>query len=73
MNEPEGTIDLTAEEMMDQASGWILIATNDDTVAVMGDLEGLVAGPALAIADRMNQIGNDILTSVKESMPNDQG
>ena len=73
MNEPEGTIDLTAEEMMDQASGWILIATNDDTVAVMGDLEDLVAGPALAMADRMNQVAESILISVKESMPNDQG
>ena len=73
MNEPEGTIDLTAEEMMDQSSGWILIATNDDTVAVMGDLEDLVAGPALAIADRMNQVAESILISVKESMPNDQG
>ena len=61
----DGTIELTPDELIDQATGWILFATNDTTVAVCGNMD-CSGNAALMMAEKLAESAEALLKQMED-------
>ena len=63
--EPLGEISLTSEEILEQATAYVLIATNDETVCVGGFMD-CSGNAALSIAEKLAETAESLLKMMED-------
>ena len=64
-DEPLGEIALTGEEIIEQATGYVLIATNDQTTCVGGFMD-CSGNAALSIAEKLAETAENLLKMLED-------
>ena len=62
---PLGDLSLTSEEIIEQATGYVLIATNDETVCV-GGFMNCSGNAALSIAEKLAETAEGLLKMLED-------